>query len=466
MKRFIKWLLRPIANFFRKVTFKLMRDVIRRLERRINSVTCQSDMKTALIPYNKDEPIRIMFLFQAASFWLSWESFYQACISDPRIQVEFTLLDELYGDITQMLTAKQFLEDMGIKYKVYSDDLFMQFSPHVLIMQTPYDNGHRSKHVRSENLKKRGTRIVYIPYGIEFPNTKHARNVHFSSTVVKNSWRVFTFSERMLEDYKQFCSNFTAVYCFGSPKFDSLYYREQFLPLEQVKQSAAGRPVLVWHVHFPKLVPQPNGSETMATPNLDIYLKFAKYIVKRKDIFVVLLPHPKFLDGKGRLGVRARRIVELMTKSDNAYVDWSDDYRNTLLNCQFFITDRSSLMIEAAVTGNPILYMFNKKYSEPLAPAVQPVMDSYYQGTSFVEMKEFVEQSLRGEDPMKTQREVAFRENIPYFDGKSGERIKNHIVDSILQEGIDNAETNDVTALREEVRQLSKKIDLLLKQEQ
>lgn len=463
MKEFIKWLLKPIANFFRKITYKLMRDVIKRLERTMRSANAnRNQVQDPFIPYNKDELVRIMFLFQAASFWPSWESFYKACISDPRIRVEFTLLDELYGDTTQMLTAKQFLDDMGIEYKIYSDNLCSKFSPHILVMQTPYDFGHRKLHVRSAAFRRKGIRIVYIPYGIELSDTEHARDAHFLNAVVRNSWRVFTFSERMREDYWQFCPNYSAVKCLGSPKFDALYHREWFQPLTEIAQRTAGRPVLVWHVHFPKLVPQPDGNEFMATPELEIYLDFAKYIIKRKDIFVVLLPHPKFLDGEGKLGLQAKDIVALLSASDNAYVDWSDDYRNTMLNCQFLITDRSALMIEAATTGIPILYMTNKKYFEPLTPAIQPIIDSYYHGTTFQEMQEFVDQCLRGEDPMKKRREIAFRETIPYFDGQSGERIKEHIVDAIMQENRDNV-AEQVAVLTEEVRQLSEKLDTLLK---
>ncbi len=461
LKRFLKWLFRPLANLARKITYKLMRDVISHLDKTIKSN--RTTIAREPIPYNEGEKIRIMFLFQAASLWPSWESFYEACLADSRISLKFCFLDELYGDTTQMLTAKQFLDDKGFAYEIYSDKLFSRFNPHVLIMQTPYDFGHRKLHVRSAAFKNKGTRIVYIPYGIELADTEHARDAHFYNPVVRNAWRVFTFSDRMLQDYRLMCPNFGAVKCLGHPKFDALYHRERFPILEEVAQRAKGRKILVWHVHFPKLIPMPEGGEVMSTPDLDEYVEFAKYITKMSELFVVLLPHPKFLDGEGDLGIKAKKVVDLLSAAENAYVDWSDDYRNTLMNCDAFITDRSALMVEAVTVGVPILYMRNACYDEPLTAAIEPIVDSYEHGTGFQEMRSFTESFLRGEDPRKALREKAFRENIPYFDGLCGERIKDHIVDAIYAENHDETR-EEIERLQVEVEQLNRKLDILLKQ--
>ncbi len=460
LKAGLKWLFRPLAELARKITYKLMRNVISHLDRTIKSSVTAN---VPPIPYVDGEPVRIMFLFQAASLWPSWESFYEACMADDRFDVKFCFLNELYGDTTQMLTAQKFLDQKGLEYTVYEDSVFSRFHPHVLVMQTPYDFGHRRLHVRSATFKRKGTRIVYIPYGIELADTEHARDAHFMNPVVLNAWRVFTFSERMREDYFLQCPNRAAVKCVGHPKFDSLYHKERFPILEEVARRAGKRKILVWHVHFPKLIPMPEGGEVMSTPELEEYVQFARYITTKTELFVVLLPHPKFLDGEGDLGVKAKEVVELMTGAENAYVDWADDYRNTLLNCDAFITDRSALMVEAVTVGVPILYMRNARYDEPLTAAIEPIIDSYDRGTGFAEMKEFTESFLRGDDPHKEERERAFRESIPYYDGKCGERIKEHIVDALYAENRDQT-SEQIELLRTEVDRLNQKLDYLLEQ--
>lgn len=461
MKKMIKAILRPLARFMRKVTYHLMKDVIKDLKDSIRSSSVPANIPT--IPYEPGTRIRIMFLFQAASFWPSWESFYDACMKDDRFLVKFCLLEELYGDTTQMLSAKEFLDAKGIPYELYSEQVFQRFHPHIFVMQTPYDYGHRSPKMRSAEFKRKGTRIVYIPYGIEIADTEHARDAHFNNPVVRNAWRVFTFSERMREDYCLMCPNSSAVKCVGHPKFDGLYHRERFPLKEEIQKRAAGRRILVWHVHFPKLVPQPDGSERMATPDLEHYLKFAQYITSQKQVFTVLLPHPKFLDGEGKLGIQAKKICSLLAEAENVYLDWSDDYRNTLLNGDFLITDRSALMVEAGCTAMPILYMYNDQYVEPMTPAIQPLMDSYYQGTTEEHMKAFVEQCMRGEDPMREVRARAFQEMVPFFDGKCGERIKEHIADAISGEG-QNETLERLKRLELEVSEMHEMIDRLAHQ--
>lgn len=459
----IKRLFKPLAEFMRKVTYKLMRNVVCDLEETIR-FSSGGNENDYLIPYQEGELIRVLFLFQAASFWPSWESFYLACKDDPRIRVEFTLLDELYGDTTQMLTAQQFLKEKGIAYTPYSDKLFCQFMPHITVMQTPYDFGHRRPHVRSAAFKKKGTRIIYIPYGIELSDTAHARDAHFLNAVVKNAWRVFTFSESIRADYRRYSTNYAAVKCLGHPKFDALYHKEQFSQLPEIAQRAKGRKILVWHVHFPKITPQPDGTGIMVTPELPVYLRFARYLASKQDeIFAVLLPHPKFLDGEGELGVHAKKLVDMLGEMENAYIDWSDDYRPTILHGDFLITDRSALMVEADVTGYPILFMANKDYYEPLTDAVQPIIDSYYQGLTTEDMIAFTEQCLRGEDPRKAERRAAFESHIPYFDGQSGQRIKEHVVNAIYAEqtGLDAAR---IAALEAEVAALNSRLDRLLEE--
>ena len=68
------------------------------------------------VPYIKGEKIRIVFLFQVASFWPSWESFYKACIEDDRFDVKFLFLDETVREKVQMKTAEHFLMRENINY--------------------------------------------------------------------------------------------------------------------------------------------------------------------------------------------------------------------------------------------------------------------------------------------------------------------------------------------------------------
>ena len=68
------------------------------------------------IPYISGEKIRIVFLYQIASFWPSWESFYWSCINNDQMDVRILFLDETNTEKSQMKGAEQFLIERNIPY--------------------------------------------------------------------------------------------------------------------------------------------------------------------------------------------------------------------------------------------------------------------------------------------------------------------------------------------------------------
>ena len=387
------------------------------------------------VPYHTGEKIRIVFLFQVASFWPSWESFYQACLDDDRMDVRLLFLDETNTETVQMVTARTFLEESKIEYIPFEEFDLGSFNPHVMVIQTPYDNGHRIKAHWSAAWKAKGYRLVYIPYGIEISDTDKSHNMHFEQHVPENVWRLFTFNELLLKDYRKYCVNATAVRTLGLPKFDSLYHKENF-PLDPALQERiAGRPVCLWKVHFPKMF-WVDGVEVCVTPDIHEYIKFAEYAASRPDVFFIFMPHPRFREpvGEDELTELACQLVETLTDKENVYIDFEDDYRYSLMNADYIIVDRSAVMVEAAALGVPVLYMSSEEYYEPLTKGVEGIVESFYQGHNCEDMTVFLNNCLQGIDEKKAEREAAFARDYPYFDGNAGERIKDHIIESIYQE--------------------------------
>jgi len=411
---------------------------IEKLEKKINDVQdvmTQQFFSDNLIKYKTGEKIRIVFLFQIASFWPSWESFYNECVNDERFEVKLIFLDENVVDRSQMKTARTFLENSGLDFINMNDFDIDEYKPHIIVYQTPYDEWHRTYPMWSESIKRRGIRIVYIPYGIEISDTENAHHEHFDKAVVKNSWRVYTFSDSMRKDYKYYCENRHSVRALGIPKFDGLYYKDRFHIKQDIKEKANGRKIVLWKVHFPKQV-QENGNTYTITPHIDEYLNFVNYIKEYNDLFFIFMPHPKFCDENISREIQEKtiRFIDLIKTVNNVYIDVDDDYRYSLLNSDYIIVDRSAIMIEASTAGVPILYMSNKDYYEPTTKAITPLIESYYQGSTCDDMIRFIEMIRKNEDPKKSEREAALKKCIPYFDGNSGYRIKNDIIGSLEME--------------------------------
>ena len=393
-------------------------------------------------PVLKDERIRIAFLFQIASFWPAWESFYLTCKTDARFDVRFYYVNDGVYDSNQTKSAETFLIENNFEYIKFSYENFNNFNPHVAVVQTPYEYYHRKPHLYAAKLKNEGIRVVYIPYGIEIADTPAARHDHFREPVIRNAWRVYTLSDDFAVEYKKYCDNYLAVRALGLPRFDMLINSRRHTLSRQIFEETKKRKIIVWHTHFAKKIDTADGKRQV-TPYVDEYIQFAAKISQYADkMFFIFLPHPLFGDDAVDMenNRKSDELLKILSQTENVFIDKADDYRPSLMNCDAIITDRSALMVESAVTGVPILYIKNPDYDEPLFPPLTALVDSYYQGNGCDDILNFVEMVQNGKDERKEQRNKLFNKCVPHFDGKCGERIKEDIINSINAAYINSSE--------------------------
>lgn len=389
----------------------------------------------------KGEKIRILFLFQVASAWSSWESFYEACAKDETIEVKILLLTRSAVETSQMLTSRDFLEKQNIPYELYEDFDINGFSPHAAVVQFPYDVSYHTPDALSIHLKNKGIRVVYIPYGIEISDTETARKDHFHNFVVENSWHIYTCCEEIKKEYIKYCRNRQAVYVCGSPKFDGLAHKADYPLSSAIREKSHGRRIVLWKMHFPKKIKE-GGRIVQITPDLKEYIKFADGMEQFQDIYFVILAHPKMLygtvasDTKGdaSLAGQTNMLFDILRKKDNVYVDSSDDYRNSLYHADAIIMDRSAVMIEAAMTLAPVMLMSNSGYKEPWTNGVRQVAEILYSGSTAKDMTDFLYKIVKGDNPRRERCSEMVSAYFPYFDGKCGRNIKDHMKDSLLNE--------------------------------
>lgn len=380
--------------------------------------------------YDGKEKIRIAFIFQGASFWPSWDSLWEAVNADGRFEASMYVCDDVYKEKSQFQTARKFLNDAGIPFTPIHDANLTELNPHIVVLQTPYDGGHRPKYLHGNALTAKGFRVVYIPYGIEISDTQRGRNDHFSGSVTRYAWRIYTFSEKIISDYKRFSlTGGDMVRSFGHPKFDHFVGAHRPSMPQEILDAAKGRKIVLWKVHFPKKL---NGR--LITPSMQEYFNFAKSLLEYPDLYFVFMPHPKFYETADEY-FDAKAFAKLLDTAENAMQFFGDDYRGVLLNSDFYMIDRSALMIEAGVTGKPILFLSNKSYREPMTKPIQGIVDSYYQAVDCAGMKKFIsEVVVGGLDSKQAERSRAIQETIPPITGQSGLLIKNDMVNGLLNE--------------------------------
>ena len=113
-------------------------------------------------------------------------------------------------------------------------------------------------------------------------------------------------------------------------------------------------------------------------------------------------------------------------------IDYADDYRKSLQCADYVIIDRSAVMVEAGALNVPVCYVSNKQYYEPLTRAIRPLIESYYQANDCEGMISFLNNQRTGREQQKLAQQKIFGQCIPFFDGNSGERVLQDMIDGVV----------------------------------
>ena len=480
VKKIVKRLLRPFTTIHRKMLRKSFAWIIDELKCSVEGWTWERfnrtktlihesqenivSRETPYVPYYRGTKIRVLFVFQVASFWMALEPLYHALACDDRFDVKLVCYDEPIDNSIKTHTACRYLNAHHYEFLPWELFSLDDFNPHVVFLQTPFDTNRRQEY-QSTSLRQNGRRIVYVPYSIEINDTVSAHNDYYRKPIIKNAWKLYTFSSAMLQDYKRYLPCRTDIQVSGLPRFDALYHREDFPPRDEIIRRSNGRRVVLWKVHSPKITHLHSGETVLVTPDIREYIAFAHLIEHSfSELFFVFMPHPNFkeFNGESQLQSSCHELLSLLRGNNNVYIDDNDDYRPTLVNADAIITDCSSVMIEAATTGVPVLYVHAPECSEPLTQAVTPLVESYYQACTCADMQQFLELFLSGEDSLKAEREAAFHQCIPHFDGKCSHRIVNDIAHSIYAETLEDGKR--LLQVETELEELSCKVNKLLEE--
>lgn len=383
------------------------------------------------IPYCEKEKIRLVYLFQIASCWPSFKSVWEIINKDERFDARLLLFDREQTEKSQMSGAREFLIDNEIAFENAEMFDFLEFKPHIMIYQTPWDNSHRPAYLRSNKINAMGVRIAYIPYGIEYSNSVW-RDYRFSNNkFMVKPWKIYVLSPAMkFEHYLQSDQGADHIVSTGLPKFDLLFHKERYCLSESIRTKIEKRKIVFWQMHFPAL----DGTPDYPEPNITEYLEFANNIDKYDEYFFLIRMHPKFIETYVKMGYEEETndFLAALTNKENAYIYDDADYMSALISADAVIGDRSALMIEAIVLEIPVLYMTNFWYKEEMLDAVKPIYNSYYQGSKVYDMYRFMEfVMMKNMDYKKSERLSAKRECIPFFDGKCAERIVEDLVNSV-----------------------------------
>ena len=389
-----------------------------------------ADALPVVTQLQSNEAIRIVFIVQHPSVWSSWRSVWVAATKGQRFISKVVLTPFIHPISSAAVTyddMKKCLIDEKVPFCTAEFFDVNSFKPHVTFVQNPYEYT-RPANIRIDQLKKAGSRIAYIPYGLEIGGGAWNIAAQFDSPVHRSAWRIFARSERHKAMFGKYCHvGNDHVFVVGHPKFDTMNVRHcSCMPVGLTKK-IADRKVLLWTPHFS--VGEP--------PTWSTYNLYGDFILsemhRRQDLFMLIRPHPMFFQAMqqnkvwGPDGETCFR--KMVYESDNLWLDVNPDYHDAFSVSDALITDVGSFLLEYLPTGKPILYLHH-----PNGLGMnddRDLVQYLYSASGPIEIEAFMKMFALGDDHRKKEREGALSKFLHGLDSNIGEHICQHIYSSI-----------------------------------
>lgn len=376
-----------------------------------------------MIRVRKQKRIRFLFILQELSQWKT-EMLYKAMLNHPRFDpiLGITPCKENLGAEQKVV---EYCREHNYRYVLLSPEktIVQQLDVDLIAHQKPYSDSIHPLHQINPNKR---IPTVYIPY--------------YLSTITEGwlvnprncllAWRQFVDNESCRKEWAKVNRlhgiNYSVT---GLPFMDEL-----MIPKTEWQD--------VWpnHDHRKRVVYAPHhtiGDIHMEGIGYSTFLEYYDFMLKMRDkykdqVYFVFKPHPRLY--RNLLSLWGRTNTEEYYKSWNlpgySHVETNSEYIALLKHSDAMIHDCGSFTIEYLYMDNPVMYLTrDNQHSENLNAIAKRAFDLHYKGYSKADIEDFIVNTIKGEDPLKRDRESFKTEYLISPNGKSAcESIMNVIL--------------------------------------
>lgn len=433
MKNIIKNIYRVFSNIsliykqFKSfdISFKYLLLRIDSIEHAINQLSRNSPIR--------NYPIRVVFLVHHATSWSATKPVVDQLSKDSRFQVitislpHYKLMAEshmLFGEeeIHQML-ENQNIDHFRIKESEIQTalNLLKLINPDFIFRQTPWG------HDLSNNLDGHSlsfTKLCYIPYGYM---TAAIEEKQFNQDFHHYCYRIY-WPDEIHKSLSEKYSKIKALNCIvsGYPKFDLLTSSKiEKWPISESKHLKAFK--LIWAPHYSF---QDNWLKFGAfNDTAEIIFNIAQ---SRKDIQIVLRPHPAFLEyiDEADDSTWLKKFMKKWLDLDNTAISREADYSALFRASDALLTDGLSFLSEYQLFDKPILF-FEREDNIGFNEAGKQLLPGLYRITKPSEVESMIIKILNGEeDPLIVECRRKIAKSIQPFPQQASARIAEDLFSS------------------------------------
>ena len=370
--------------------------------------------KNRIVRIKKNEKMRIVFIVQRTEVFNSVRSIFEAAVASDQCEVYLLPiprrnLQQTESQWNTYPTIMEFCRKLGggkvIDTYNFETQAFFdleQISPDYIFLNVPYTDEYPVPY-EIHNLV-RIAKVCYVPYGYQLPNEKRFEVLYsgsLSEGLLQNVDFLFADSKAtfVYSQQRMWLSTLLygkRLYELGFPRFDNISIESGQTEVKNI----------LW---LPRWTSE-NQEEAYNLPSCFFEYKdlLPKYIEERKDGHLIIRPHPLAFQNYVEKGVMTVHEVQAYKQrialSQWVSLDEQPSYEESFANADILVADYSSIIIEYAYLGKPIIYCGNP---EDLSPLVSYLTETFYYVKNWEQMKKVLDDLSDGIDPMKERRDIA-----------------------------------------------------------
>ena len=365
----------------------------------------------------------VVFVCQCESVWLKTEPVYLSLkkhgvkcvllvVEDPLVEKKnSSIFDKYSHDIVK-----------------YHPGVIDELKPKILFYSRPYDH-YLPKDIRTKKTVHKAL-LAYIPYYF------HQLSIDDGLLEKRFANRISFFFADQKETANQYINlskkgiNQKILNCleFGYPVFDSLEsFKKGFNPKDSAFTKNRNAIKVIWTPRW----------EFEGTNGVSNFPKYSKYLfdtlINNDKYSFVFRPHPLMFNNFISNGIMSNEekeaLIERLEKSNNSVYDHSGNYLSTFLDCDFLISDSSSIIFEYASLNKPLLYC-DSGDNDNCCEYWHKIMEANYFIKDEDELIECIENVTNKNDDKINLRKQLADKVIKTHVGAS-DRIANYIIEQL-----------------------------------
>ena len=380
----------------------------------------------------KNDKIRVVFLFQEPSYWPSIKTLYENLKNDKRFEVFVVAIPITYPPDLNKLELRDsvinFLKENNIDYIngiTVGDNAFDIYTlkPDYVFVQIHFDIQRQLEY--KTNILRLYTKVCLVPHAFLLSASDNKELIYQS-----DYFRIFVPNEFHAKTLAGVLHHDDNIEVTGYPRFD--LYQDEIKDSNLWKISKQHNPNIkriIWSPHWWAY----GHSQKLADGVLGLYNYFYKMVKNNPDIELVIKPHPNLFNGLVASGYitneQKEKLFNDIKSLPNAQIYTGGNYIDLFKTADLIVNNSISFLIEWLPSKKPMIFFDTERKFE-LNEIAEQIMKVYYHADTIDKLNKTINSLLNSDDTMKKQR-LDLIDKLELNQYGAAEKIKESLIKNV-----------------------------------